>query len=75
MLKKLKVRRGCTVSSPLTWPSNKESDSTKVFATSDSMDGSSVLPETKFVGTSMSVDTTRVLFMGGGGSISPWGAA
>ena len=73
MLKKLKVRRGCTVPSPLTWPSTKKSDGTKEFATTDSMDGCSVLPETQFVGTRLRVDTTLVLFVGG--SLPPWGAA
>ena len=49
MLKKIKVRRGCTVPSPLTCPSTKKSDGTKEFATTDSMDGCNVLPETHFL--------------------------
>ena len=39
----------------------------------DSTDGFSVLPETKFVGTRLRVDTTRVLSVGG--SLPPCGAA
>ena len=39
----------------------------------DSMDGCNVLPETKFVGTRLRVDTTRVLSVGG--SLPPYGAA
>ena len=73
MLKKFKVRRGCTSPSPLTWPSTKKSDGTKEFATTDSMDGWNVLPEIQFVGTRLRVDTTRVLSVGG--SLPPWGAA
>ena len=73
MLTKLKVRRGCTVPSPLTWPSTKKSDGTKEFATTDSMDGCNVLPETQFVGTRLRVDTTRVLYVGG--NLPPCGAA
>ena len=60
----LKVRRRCTVPSPLTWPSTKKSDGTKEFATTDSMDGWNVLPETQFVGTRLRVDTSRVLSAG-----------
>ena len=37
------------------------------------MDGCNVLPETKFVGTRLHVDTTRVLSVGG--NLPPWGAA
>ena len=70
--KKHIVRRGCTVPSPLTWPSTRKSDGTKEFATTDSMDGCSVLPDTKFVGTRLHMDTTRVLSVGGGCS-SPVG--
>ena len=44
------VRRGCTVPSTPTWPLNKKSDGTETFATTSSVDGYSVLPETKFVG-------------------------
>ena len=73
MLQKLKVRRGCTVASPLTWPSTKKSDGTKEFATTDSMDGCNVLPETQFVGTRLRVDTTPVFSVRG--SLPPWGAA
>ena len=73
MIKKLKVRRGCTVPSPLTLPSTKKSDGTKEFATTDSMDGCNVLPETQFVGTRLRVGTTRVLSVRG--SIPPCGAA
>ena len=65
VLTKLKVRRGCTVSNPLTWPSTKKSDGIKEFATTDSMDGCNVLPETKFVGTRLRVDTTQVLSVKG----------
>ena len=64
VLKKFKVRRGCTVPSPLTWPSTKKSDGTKEFAKTDSMDGCNVLSETQFVGTRLCVDTTRVLYVG-----------
>ena len=73
MPKKLKVRRGCTVPSPLTSPSTKKSDGTKDLAMTDSMDGCNVLPETQFVGTHLRVDTTQVLSVGG--SLPPWGAA
>ena len=64
VLRKFKVRRGCTVPSPLTWPSTKKSDGTEKLATTDSEDGFSVLPETKFVWTRLRVDTTRVLSAG-----------
>ena len=60
VLKKLKVRRGCTVPSPLTWPSTKKSDSTEKLATIGSVDGCSVLPETR-----LCVDTTWVLSVWG----------
>ena len=73
MLKKLKVKRGCTVPSPLSCPSTKKSDGTNESASTDSMDGCNILPETKLVGTRLRVDTTRVLSVGG--SIPPWGAA
>ena len=62
MLKKLKVRRGCTVPSQLTWPSTKKSDGTEKFVMIGSVDGCSVLSETQFVGTQLHVDTTWVLF-------------
>ena len=64
MLVKFKVRRGCTVTSPLTCTSTKKSDCTKEFATIDSMHGCNVLLETQFVGTRLRVDTTRVLSVG-----------
>ena len=73
MLKKFNVRRGCTVPSPLTSPSTKKYDGTKEFATTDSMDGCNVLPETQFVGTRLRVYTTQVLSVGG--SLPPCGAA
>ena len=57
MLTKFKVRRGYTVPSTLTWPFSKESDGTKAFANTDSMDGCNVLPENQFVGTRLRVDT------------------
>ena len=60
VLKKLKVRRGCTVPSRLTWPSTNKYDGIKEFATTDSMHGCNVLPETQFVRTGLRVDTTRV---------------
>ena len=65
--------KGVTGPSPLTWPSTKKSDGTKEFATTDSMDGCNVLPETQFVGTRLRVDTT--LGMSVGGSYPPCGAA
>ena len=73
VLKKLKVRRGCTFPSPLTWPSTKKSDGTKDVAATDLMNGCNVLPETQFVGTRLRVDTTRDLSVGG--SLPPLGAA
>ena len=73
MLKKLKVIRGSTVSSPLTLQSTKKSDGTNEFMTTDSMDGCNVLPETQFVGNRLRVDTTRVLSVGV--SLPPLGAA
>ena len=71
--RKFNVCRGCTVPSPLTWPSTKKSDGTKEFAMTDLMDGCNVLPETQFVGTRLRVDTTWVFSVGG--SIPPCGAA
>ena len=65
MLKKLNVRIGCTVSRQLTWPSTKKSDDTETFATSGSVDVWSVLPETRFVGSCLCVNTTWVLSVGG----------
>ena len=61
VLKKFKVRRGCTVPSPLSWPSTKKFDGTEVFATTGSVDGCSILPETQFVETHLRVNTTQVL--------------
>ena len=60
MLKMFIVRRGCTVPNPLSWPSTKKSDGTEEFAMTGSVDGCSILPETKFVGTCLCVDTTEV---------------
>ena len=73
MLKKYKVRRGCTVPIPLTRPPTKKSDGTKEFATTDSMDGCNDLPENQFVGNRLRVDTTRILSVGG--YLPPWGSA
>ena len=73
VLRKLNVRKGCTVPSPLSWPFAKKSDGTNEFATTDSMDGCNVLPETQFVGSRLRVDATWVLSVGG--SLPPWGAA
>ena len=71
--KEMQSEKGCTVSSPLTCRSTKKSDGTKEFATTDSMDGCNVKPETQFVGTRLRVGTTRVLSVLG--SHSSWGAA
>ena len=60
--KKLRVRRECTFSSPLTGPSTKKSDGTKEFVTTGSVDRFNILMETKFVETRLGVDTTRVPF-------------
>ena len=60
MLKTFKGRRMCTVPCPLIWSSTMKSDGTKKLATTGSVDGCSVLSETKFVSTSLRVDTTRV---------------
>ena len=54
------VRRGCTVLSPLTWPSAKKSDDTKKFATTGSVDGFSVLLGTQFVLTRLREETSRI---------------
>ena len=64
VIKKLKVRRGRTVPSPLTWHSTKKSDGIKEFATTDSMDACNVLLETQFVWTRQRVDTTRISSVG-----------
>ena len=65
MQKKFKVRRGCTVPRPLTWPTTKKSDGTKKFVITDSEDHCSVRPETQFVGTHMHVDTKQALSVWG----------
>ena len=65
MVKKFKVRRGCTAPILLTWPPAKKSDGTEELVTTGSVDGRSVLPETQFVGFRLRVDTTRALFAGG----------
>ena len=67
------MRRGCTVPSPLTWPSTKKSDGTEKLAMTGSVDVCSVLPETQFVVTRLRVDTARVLAVAG--SLYPIGAA
>ena len=41
-----------------------KSDGTIEFATTDAMDGCSVLPVTQFVGTRLRVDTTQILSVG-----------
>ena len=64
MLKKIKVIKGCTVPSPLTWPSTKKFYGTKTFAMTGSVDICSVLLETQFVGTRLHVETTRILSVG-----------
>ena len=46
------MRWGCTVPSPLTWPSTTKCDDTKTFAMTGSVDGCSVLPEIQYVLTS-----------------------
>ena len=42
VLKKFKVRRGCTVPCPLTWPTTKKYDDTEEFVITDSVDGCSI---------------------------------
>ena len=61
MLKTFKVRRGCTVPRPLTWPTTTKFDGTKGFAKT----GFSDLPKTQFVGTCLRVDTTWIFICGG----------
>ena len=56
VLKMLKVRRGCTVPSPLSRPSTTKSNGTEEFATTNSVDGCSVSPETQFIGTHLHVE-------------------
>ena len=73
MLMKFRVRRGCTVPSPLTSLSTKKFDGTEESVTTSLMDGCSVLSETQFVGTHLHVDTAWVLSVGG--SLSPEGGA
>ena len=65
MLGRLRVKRGCTFPSSLTWPSTKASNGTTECATTESMDGCSILQETKFVGTRLRVDITRAKSEGG----------
>ena len=64
MLKKLKVRRGCTVPSPLTWPFTKKFDGTEKNAMTGSVERCSVLSESQFVATRLRVDTTRISSVG-----------
>ena len=64
MCKEVQSEKGCTVPSPLSWPSTKKFDGTKEFATTDSMDGCNVRPKTQLVGTRLRVDTTRVSSVG-----------
>ena len=74
MLRKPKLRKGCTVSSSLTWPSVKKSDGIEEFVTKTGLvNDCSVLPETQFVVTRLRVETTRILSLGG--SLLPIGAA
>ena len=63
MLRKLKVR-GCTVPRPLTWPSAKKYDGTEELAMTSSVDGCSVLLETKFAWSQLCMMTTQVLPVG-----------
>ena len=69
MLKKCRVRRGCTVPSPLTWPPLRN-PITQKLATTGSVDGCSVLPEAQFFGIRQRVDITWVLSVGG--SLPRW---
>ena len=39
MLKTFEMRRGCTVPSPLTWPSTKTCDGTEELAVTGTVDG------------------------------------
>ena len=55
------MRRGCTVPNPLILPSTKNSDGTEKIAMTGSVDGCSVLSETKFFRNHLSVDTSLVL--------------
>ena len=64
MLKKLKVRRGCAVQSPLTWPSTKKCDGREKFAPTRSVDGCRVLLETQYVESRLGMGTIQVLSVG-----------
>ena len=64
MLKKLKLRIWVRSPSEQTWPSTKKSDGKEQFATTGSMDGCSILPETQIVGIRLSGDNTLVLSVG-----------
>ena len=66
------VRRECTISSSLTWTSNKKSDGTEEFAMTGSVDGCKVLLKTQFAGIRLCLDNTLVLSVGG--SLTPMGA-
>ena len=44
VLKKFKVRRVCTVPSPVAWLLTEKSDGSEMFATTGSLDGSNILP-------------------------------
>ena len=72
MLKKIKVRRGCTVPSQLNWPSIKNLDGTEELTGTGSADGCSVPLKKQLVGTRLSMDTKLVLSVGG--SLPPVGA-
>ena len=67
------VRRRCTVSSPLIWPSNIEIRWQRTACDYRLSGWLLHLAETQFVGSSHRVDTRRVLSMGG--ILSPMGAA
>ena len=62
--KNSKVRRGCTVPSPISWPCTKKSHSKEKLATTGSVDGRRVLLETHFVWTHVYMDTAWVLSVG-----------
>ena len=64
MMNMLKVRRGCTVTSLLTWPSTRKSDGTEKSMLTGSVNGCSVLPQTQLVGTHLGVDTTQISYVG-----------
>ena len=48
MLKKIKVKKGSTVPSPLFWSDTITTDGTKKFAMTGLVDDCGILPETKF---------------------------